>query len=189
MGSFGPAALRPIAALSSFPWAFAQIEVFAEFPVHQLARMDVLALPAWIISGWRLTAPPSQPEISDYSANPATILIMDERRNCSRRNLDMFFNKFINGHPYLCRTLDVSPAGLLAVTYTEPDSQSESFPVEIRLPNSHESLWLWARTVRWTGRQQAMKFVRMARRDRAILKAELFSGTKNSGSVQSRANS
>ena len=114
---------------------------------------------------------------------------MDERRNSSRRNLDLFFNKFLNGHPYLCRTLDVSPTGLLAVTYTEPDSQSESFPVEIRLPNSHESLWLWAKTVRWTGRQQAMKFVRMARRDRAILKAELFSATKDSVSVQSRANS
>lgn len=114
---------------------------------------------------------------------------MNERRNCNRKNLDLFFNKFLNGHPYLCRTLDVSPAGLLAVTYTEPDTQAESFPVELRLPNSHESLWLWAKTVRWTGRQQAMKFVRVGRRDRARLRAELFSGSKDLASVQSRANS
>lgn len=114
---------------------------------------------------------------------------MNERRNYHRKTLDLFFNKFLNGHPYLCRTIDVSPKGLLAVTFTEPDTQAESFPVEIRLPNSHDSLWLWAKTVRWTGRHQAMKFVRVGRRDRARLNAELSFAAKDKGSVQSRANS
>jgi hypothetical protein len=114
---------------------------------------------------------------------------MNERRNCRRKTLDLFFNKFLNGHPYLCRTIDVSPKGVLAVTYTEPDTQAESFPVELRLPNSHESLWLWAKTVRWTGRQQAMKFVRVGRRDRARLNAELSCGAWGKVSAQSTAKS
>ena len=114
---------------------------------------------------------------------------MNERRNYHRKTLDLFFNKFLNGHPYLCRTIDVSPKGLLAVTYTEPDTQAESFPVELRLPNSHESLWLWARTVRWTGRHQAMKFVRVGRRDRAAPERGVVAWGEGQGLSQSRANS
>lgn len=114
---------------------------------------------------------------------------MNERRNSQRQTMDLFFNKFLNGHPYLCRTIDVSPKGILALTYTEPDSEADSFPVELRLPNSKESLWLWAKTVRWAGRQQAMRFVRMGRRDRAMLNAELSARVGASPSSQSRATS
>jgi hypothetical protein len=118
-------------------------------------------------------AAPPLSKTSVFASLAGTIYSMTERRNCHRETIDLFFNKFLNGHPYLCRTIDVSPKGILAVTYTEPDTQADSFPVELRLPNSKESLWLWAKTVRWTGRHQAMRFVRMGRRDRAILNAEL----------------
>ncbi len=102
---------------------------------------------------------------------------MDERRRSERLNLDLFFNKFLNGHPYLCRTLDVSPTGLLAVTFTEPMNQPERFPVELRLPNSAESMWLWARSVRRSGHSQAMTFERLGRKDRAKLHLQFRAGT------------
>ena len=109
---------------------------------------------------------------------------MNERRRCNRLNLDLFFNKFLNGHPYLCRTLDVSRTGLLATTFTEPRDQPETFPVELRLPNSQESLWLWARTVRRSGHYQAMKFEKMGRRERAKLRAQFPAPTSKSASTQ-----
>ena len=105
---------------------------------------------------------------------------MNERRRSNRLNLDLFFNKFLNGHPYLCRTLDVSPSGLLATTFTEPRDQPDIFPLELRLPNSQESLWLWARTVRRSGHHQAMKFEKMGRRERAKLRAQFQAGTPKS---------
>jgi|GEM_PF-1928121 hypothetical protein len=129
------------------------------------------------------------PEIYDNLVIAGTIGDMNERRHCNRKNLDLFFNKFLNGHPYLCRTVDVSPTGLLAVTYTEPDTQQQSFPVELRLADSDDSLWLWARTVRWAGRKQAMQFLRMDRRARARLRALFLAGAPDSAKAQSLANS
>ncbi len=112
---------------------------------------------------------------------------MNERRRNERWNLDLFFNKFLNGHPYLCRTLDVSPSGLLATTFTEPMSQPERFPVELRLPNSNESIWLWAKSVRRSGHQQAMTFERLGRKDRSKLNQQFQNRANKLASVQSRA--
>jgi hypothetical protein len=112
---------------------------------------------------------------------------MNERRRSERSHLDLFFNKFLNGHPYLCRTLDVSPSGLLAVTFTEPMSQPDRFPVELRLPNSTESIWLWAKSVRRTGHRQAMTFERLGRKDRAKLQSHFLTGTAKLPQVHSRA--
>lgn len=96
---------------------------------------------------------------------------MNERRRSNRVNVDLFFNKFIDGHPYLCRTLDVSPSGVLAWTFTEPSSQAGTFPLELRLPGTKDSMWIWAKTVRWSGHLQAMKFEKLGRRDRLKLQA------------------
>lgn len=110
---------------------------------------------------------------------------MNERRRNPRLNLDLFFNKFLNGHPYLCRTLDVSPTGLLAVTFTEPMRQPDRFPVELRLPNSSESIWLWAKSVRRFGHQQAMAFEGLGRKDRAKLQSQFLSGAASRARVHS----
>ena len=84
--------------------------------------------------------------------------------------------------PYLCRTLDVSPSGLLAATFVEPLDQPNRFPLELRLPNSSESIWLWARTVRRTGRFQAMTFEKVSRRERVKLQAQLRAGARTRAS-------
>ena len=98
---------------------------------------------------------------------------MSDRRSHPRKQVDLFFNKFLDGHPYLCRAVDLSDRGLLAVTYSEPDVLAEAFPLELRLPGQKRSLWFWARTVRRTARRHAIEFLRIDPRDQRDLGAHL----------------
>ncbi len=101
---------------------------------------------------------------------------MLDRRHAFRRPVDIFFNKFLDGHPYMCRSLDLSQSGLLALTFSEPRSVRGSFPVELRLPDDDaESLWIWARGVWRRGAQQALEFVAIDAADRERLDRYLMS--------------
>jgi len=88
---------------------------------------------------------------------------MNERRASKRRPLDVFFNKFMAGYPYLCRSVDVSETGVLVETYAEPDTDAERFALELRFPGDGDSLWLWAKAVRSEGKLQAFEFVSVPR--------------------------
>ena len=112
-------------------------------------------------------------EISGLFDEAATLCLMTDRRRHPRLRVDLFFNKFLDGHPYLCRAVDLSEKGLLAVTYTEPEIFAESFPLELRLPGQKRSVWVWARTVRRTTKGHAIEFVRMDPRDRRDLDSHL----------------
>ena len=101
---------------------------------------------------------------------------MSDRRRAPRKHIDIFFNKYLEGHPYLCRALDVSKSGLLALTHVEPERQADSFPVEIRLPGQDRSLWLWARTVRRTSKRQAIEFVGLRNKEKVRLEKYLSAG-------------
>jgi hypothetical protein len=98
---------------------------------------------------------------------------MSERRRFPRQQVDLFFNKFLDGHPYLCRAVDLSEKGLLAVTFTEPDVRAESFPLELRLPGQKRSLWVWARTARRADSSHAIEFLRIDPKDRSVIDAHL----------------
>jgi hypothetical protein len=87
---------------------------------------------------------------------------MSDRRQAPRRPVDIFFNKFLDGYPYLCRAVDVSRAGVLVETYSEPEVDADQFPVELRFPDDSETLWLWARRVRREGTREALEFVSMS---------------------------
>lgn len=82
---------------------------------------------------------------------------MFDRRDQSRKPVRLFFNKYLGGHPYLCRTLDVTPRGILAECFGEPDDAMSSFPIELRLPGESESVWAWARAVWRDGKRQAIE--------------------------------
>jgi len=84
---------------------------------------------------------------------------MSERRGKRRRSVDVFFNKYLGGHPHLCRAVDVSETGMHVVVLSEPDGAMESFPMELRLPGDSQTLWLWGRCVRRKDRKQAIEFV------------------------------
>jgi hypothetical protein len=98
---------------------------------------------------------------------------MPERRVNPRRSVDLLFNKYIHGQPYLCRAVDISTGGLLAVTHTEPDQQPESFPVELCFPGNTSSTWLWVRTVRRDATRHAMEFRGIGATERHWLNRQL----------------
>ncbi len=94
---------------------------------------------------------------------------MPERRHTTRRPFDVFFNKFLDGHPYLCRAVDISRNGVLCEVFTEPTTPHQSFPIELRLPGDERSLWVWGRKVRSTGKREAIRFIALHPDDRAAL--------------------
>jgi hypothetical protein len=98
-------------------------------------------------------------------------------RSDVRRPFQMLFNKYIGGHPHLCRTVDLSAQGLRAELFTHPDGADETFPVELRLPYDDDSLWIWARRVWQRERHEAVQFMSMRDCDRARLKQFLVPST------------
>jgi hypothetical protein len=94
---------------------------------------------------------------------------MSERRQTKRSPFVVFFNKFLDGHPYLCRAIDISESGILCDVFTEPETRHESFPLELRLPGEDRSLWVWGRKVRASGKREAIRFLALHADDRAAL--------------------
>jgi hypothetical protein len=43
-----------------------------------------------------------------------------DRRYDTRRKLDLLVNRFLNGHPYMCRMIDISRTGARLVPILEP---------------------------------------------------------------------
>ena len=105
----------------------------------------------------------------------------NDRRIAPRVQVDLFFNKYIDGYPHLCRALDVSETGLLLERVNEPDVARTMYPVEIGVmeqtevdgvtgePVLGDRLWLWAKQVWSEGGKQALSFVGVEDRDRAKL--------------------
>lgn len=91
---------------------------------------------------------------------------MSERRSAPRQTLDIYFNKYLDGQPHLCRSLDLSVSGMRALRLSEPDSSVTAFPVELRLPGDAESLWIWAQAVRLGDAEQGLQFVGIDDSDR-----------------------
>jgi hypothetical protein len=100
---------------------------------------------------------------------PGTIYTMPDRRHTIRHGFDVFFNKFLDGHPYLCRAVDISQTGILCDVFTEPATRHESFPLELRLPGSERTLWVWGRKVRAAGKREAIRFLALHTDDRIAL--------------------
>ena len=94
---------------------------------------------------------------------------MNDRRRTLRRDIDLLFNRYIDGRPYLCRAIDLSSEGALAQTFVEPDKALGSFAVEIRPPGAVQSIWAWARGLRRSDGHLAMQFVSMHAEDRRRL--------------------
>ena len=94
---------------------------------------------------------------------------MHERRHDQRRSFDVFFNKFLDGHPYLCRAVDLSQTGLLCEVFTQPETLHDAFPIELELPGIARRLWVWGHKVRKAGKREAIRFASLHPDDRIAL--------------------
>ncbi len=94
---------------------------------------------------------------------------MNDRRIAPRQPVDVLFNKHVGGHPYLCCAADLSRTGLRARRTGEPEGSRAHFVLELCLPGTDASIWVWARRVWQAGSTEAIEFVGMDAADRAAL--------------------
>lgn len=81
-----------------------------------------------------------------------------ERRAARRHPVAIYFNKYIDGHPYLAEVLELSTSGMLVRTIHEPDVPRACYAIELE-PEAGERLWLCGTPVWTSGPFQAIGFV------------------------------
>jgi hypothetical protein len=57
-----------------------------------------------------------------------------DRREHDRRPVDVLLNRFLNGHPYLCRATDISRTGMRLATLHEPADAPRFMGLQFQLP-------------------------------------------------------
>ena len=96
----------------------------------------------------------------------------NERRAAPRRSAQVYFNKYIDGHPYLCETLEVSETGMLIRRIGQPEESRACYALELAagpLDPGDERIWLCASPVWQRGDVEALRFVAQSDRDRSLL--------------------
>ncbi|HEY4122775.1 MAG TPA: hypothetical protein VGM56_33155 [Byssovorax sp.] len=97
----------------------------------------------------------------------------NERRAAPRRNVEVYFNKYIDGQPFVCEALELSETGMLARKIHEPDAPRACYAVELAGDDAtgEERVWLCATPVWTDGKVEALGFVGQSDRDKARLAA------------------
>jgi hypothetical protein len=95
----------------------------------------------------------------------------------------VFFNRFLDGYPYLCRAVDLSSSALLIETFSEPETRAERFALELRFPGDDDSLWLWARRLWRRGEREALEFVSLSCAARNRIERYLGAAAQQASSV------
>ena len=94
-----------------------------------------------------------------------------ERRAAPRVETRVYFNKYIDGQPYLCEAVELSTTGMLVRRVHEPDApralrgRARAGPLE----PGEERVWLCASPVWRAGDLEALRFVACSDGDRARL--------------------
>ena len=92
-----------------------------------------------------------------------------ERRGDGRaRFRGVFANKYIDGIPHLVELVDVSSTGLQVRRILEPETSSQTFPLELCVGGV--TLWAWTRRVWRRGNREALHMVATDAIDRARLR-------------------
>ena len=73
------------------------------------------------------------------------------RRNSPRAKVDVLMNRFLDGHPYMCRMTDISPTGLRLVPLLEPNSAPRYMGLQFQLPGVDAILTASAEAVKDSG--------------------------------------
>jgi hypothetical protein len=90
-----------------------------------------------------------------------------DRRAAPRTRSAVYFNKYIDGQPYLCEALELSSSGMLVRRVREPDAPRACYAVELA-PGAEaaDRLWLCAAPVWSDGELEALRFVAQSDDDR-----------------------
>lgn len=108
------------------------------------------------------TQHPSEPATAADSKIPATGA--SDRRGQRRAKTDLFVNRFLNGHPYLCRMTNISRSGARLVPIIEPRlTPAPSFMgLQFQLPGCPEVVTASGQAVTTdNGRAVGIRFTRL----------------------------
>ena len=95
------------------------------------------------------------------------IMTNDRRQNGRTTFAGLFANKYIDGIPHVVELLDVSASGLQVRRILEPETKTETYPLEVCFGGS--TLWAWTRRVWRRGNREALRIVSADALDRARL--------------------
>jgi hypothetical protein len=87
-----------------------------------------------------------------------------ERRRQRRAKIDLFVNRFLNGHPYLCRMTNISRSGARLVPIIEPrlTPAPAYMGLQFQLPGRPEIVTAFGETVTTDGgRAVGIRFTRL----------------------------
>ena len=85
-----------------------------------------------------------------------------DRRAAPRKSAHVYFNKYIDGHPYLCEAVELSATGMLLRRVLEPDASRACYALELAGAGEGpdlERIWLCASPVWSAGAFEAVKFI------------------------------
>ena len=111
-------------------------------------------------------ASPAAPAVSPVIASSAPAASGTPDRRAKRRaKTDLFVNRFLNGHPYLCRMTDISLSGARLVAVNEPRiSPPPAFMgLQFKLPGRAEVMTAAGETVTRGGDRGHVVGVRFTR--------------------------
>ena len=73
------------------------------------------------------------------------------RRTSHRAKVDLLINRFLDGHPYMCRMTDISSTGLRLVPLLEPKGAPRFMGLQFQLPGEDTVLVASAEAINENG--------------------------------------
>ena len=89
----------------------------------------------------------------------------DRRSDGRAQFAGIFANKYIDGTPHTVELLDASASGLQVRRILEPESPTQTYPLELSIGGL--TLWAWTRRVWRRGNREALRIVSADSLDRA----------------------
>ena len=86
------------------------------------------------------------------------------RRTSERAKVDILVNRFIDGHPYMCRVTDISARGLRLVPLLEPRGEHRFMGLQLQLPGTSTVVTASAEAMNGLGAQDGtgVRFTHLA---------------------------
>ena len=86
-----------------------------------------------------------------------------DRRSGKRVSVDMFINRFLDGHPYMCRMLDISRTGIRLAPILEPDTgrAPRYMGLQFQLPDRDDVLTASGEAIRRGGKTVGVRFTNL----------------------------
>ncbi len=97
-----------------------------------------------------------------------------ERRAAPRHRTSVYFNKYIDGHPYAAEVIELLMTGMLLRRIHEPDAPRAAYAIELAADEG-DRMWLCGTPVWTSGPFEALGFVGQSAADRARLEALIAS--------------